>query len=342
MTAPARPDASSVPKVVVWGTGSIGRRHLQVLKDGGFASPIALSARGQRSLGSPLTDIPTVASLEEAVERGAVAAIIATNTSRHVEDSVNAARVGLKLLVEKPLSVEARESDLLRREVQALGIDACVGYCLRFHPALRTFREYLPQIGPVHHVRIACQSYLPDWRPEADHRKGYSARATEGGVLRDLSHELDYALWIFGLPRMVTATLSSSGRLGIESEESADVTWLLGDMTISFRLDYMTRATRRTMHAFGELGELSCDLGTNEVAIRIGEATGRYIPLPDIDRNTVLANQARAFLHGPSGSDWLTLASLEDAQQVVAICDAARRASETGQSQAMRKLDEIP
>ncbi len=39
----------------------------------------------------------------------------------------------------------------------------------------------------------AAQSWLPDWRPDRDYRESYSARLDEGGVLRDLVHEIDYA-----------------------------------------------------------------------------------------------------------------------------------------------------
>ena len=38
-----------------------------------------------------------------------------------------------------------------------------------------------------------------NWRPKQDYHTSYSAYKNKGGgVLLDLSHELDYATWIFG------------------------------------------------------------------------------------------------------------------------------------------------
>ncbi|MFX7793064.1 Gfo/Idh/MocA family oxidoreductase, partial [Acinetobacter baumannii] len=54
-------------------------------------------------------------------------------------------------------------------------------------------------IGNLYNAFIEIGQYLPDWRPTKDYRETVSAK-TElgGGVLLELSHELDYAQWILG------------------------------------------------------------------------------------------------------------------------------------------------
>ena len=48
-------------------------------------------------------------------------------------------------------------------------------------------------------VRSSVGQYLPEWRKNTDYRKGVSARQDlGGGVLLELSHEIDYIQWIFG------------------------------------------------------------------------------------------------------------------------------------------------
>ncbi len=54
-------------------------------------------------------------------------------------------------------------------------------------------------IGQTLYTSVECGSYLPDWRPGNNYKKSVSAKKDlGGGVLLELSHELDYIRWIFG------------------------------------------------------------------------------------------------------------------------------------------------
>ena len=72
---------------------------------------------------------------------------------------------------------------------------------LRFLETLQCFRAEMAagRIGAVHAVRCEIGQYLPAWRPDADYRTTVSAqKALGGGVLLELSHELDLLRWVFG------------------------------------------------------------------------------------------------------------------------------------------------
>ena len=53
-------------------------------------------------------------------------------------------------------------------------------------------------LGKIISVQTECSSYLPDWHPYEDYRKGYAAREDLGGgaVLTQI-HEIDYMYWFF-------------------------------------------------------------------------------------------------------------------------------------------------
>ncbi len=160
-----------------------------------------------------------VPSLDDAIRLGARFCIIATDTGRHALDGIEAAEWGLHLLVEKPLATDATEARRLCARAAA-SRKIFVGCVMRFSKSLNTFREMLNSIGRVNPVRIECQSYLPDWRPARDYRESYSARPDEGGVLRDLIYEIDYAGWLFGWPCALQAKVKNLGRLGINADEA--------------------------------------------------------------------------------------------------------------------------
>ena len=308
--------------VLVHGTGSIGARHLRVLRDLGVPA-LAMSVRGTPSI----EGARMVRSVDEAVAQGATSAIIATSTGRHLGDSMAAVRAGLHLLVEKPVAASARGLTDLEDVAREAGRFVFVGCCLRFDAALLRFRELLPRIGAVQDVRIECRSYLPDWRPGTDHRASYSARADEGGVLRDLIHEIDYAAWLFGWPATITARIGNSGELGIGAEEWADVAWAApAARDVSVRLDYLTKPSRRRMHARGTNGALEVDLIAHRVVLDlVGEST--YTVDLAQSRDEMMTDQTRAFLAAIAGGAPGSLATLDDGGRALAICDAARAGS---------------
>jgi predicted dehydrogenase len=274
-------------------------------------------------------------SLEAAVEAGAGALIIATDTSRHLADLKKALQLGCSALVEKPLAPTASGLGELARLIERSGKNVFVACDLRFDKSLLYFRQRLHEIGIVHAVRIECQSYLPDWRPGRDYRESYSARAAEGGVLLDLIHEIDYAVWLFGAPSRVFAQLTNSGRLCIEAEEGADCIWETpGGASVSIRLDYLTRSAHRTMRAYGTNGEIEWDGVAQSVSLRLnGSVKRRKFPQ---DRDATILDQDSAFLRAASGGEPATLTQFSEGAVAVSICDAARRSSASGQYEAIR------
>lgn len=285
-------------QVVVYGTGSIGMRHLEVLSQMEGVSPIAMPVRTERLKDEALKQYHPIAvqSLEKLDPE---AVVIATDTGRHKRDieTLRARLPHARLLVEKPLfSVQEK----LNCTVEHIYV-ACN---LRFQSAMQQFKVGLSGLGEVYSVRIECQSYLPDWRPNRDYKQSYSARKEEGGVMRDLVHEIDYAMWLFGRPQEVFAKLSTSRRIGIEAEESADLFWSVEDTSVSVRLDYLAKPTRRKMVAIGNKGSMEWD-GT------LQEPQGR---------NAMMQRQAEDFLSEKPTQ----LASYDDGLFAVRLMDAAR------------------
>ncbi|MBI4370959.1 MAG: Gfo/Idh/MocA family oxidoreductase [Elusimicrobia bacterium] len=322
----------TAPRTAVYGTGSAGMRHLAALRALG-ARPVAVPLRASRRAELEAAGFETAAGLRDAAARGAAACVIATETGRHASDATTALGCGLDLLIEKPLSARAEQARGLLGEVEQRRRRAFVACVLRFSPSLSRFRARLPEAGTLHAVRVECRSYLPDWRPQRPYRDSYSARAEDGGVLRDLIHEIDYAGWLFGWPARVYGRLANMGRLGIASEERAELAWEIeGGPSVTVGLDYLTRTARRGIVAHGERGELRWDAVAQTTT---WTAAGQTPETENCaaERDELFAAQARAFIESLSGRPDPRLATLADGLRAVALCDAARAASASGASQ---------
>ena len=172
------------------------------------------------------------------------------------------------VLIEKPLAVNYEEGIQVTNElVQREGITQ-VGYNLRFSPSLREFKRKVDSLrfGRVLSVRAETGQYLPDWRTGRDYRTTASARGgSGGGVLRELSHEIDYLRWIFGDIDWVSAWCGKQSDLEIDIEDTAHLT--LGFALESSRpafvgqlnLDFMRHDRTRSITAVCARGTLRWD-----------------------------------------------------------------------------------
>lgn len=315
--------------VIVRGTGSIGRRHLRVLRALGvqaWAYPVR-EQTGERTI----EGAPVVRSYEAP---GAGYSVIATDTIRHLSDAREAVGAGLHVLIEKPIGTSAAGVRELLDFAKARTRRVYVGCNLRYSRGLRELRDRLPSLGTRYSARIECQSYLPSWRPTTNYRTSYSARATDGGVLRDLIHEIDYATLLLGEPTRVSASLHNTGELGIESEESADLFWRTTDgCAVSIRLDYLSRLARRSTSIVGAAGELQWDAIAQTVTWRDADGASESVDVRE-ERDSQYLGQMRDFL-ALADPQVAPIATGEEALTAMRILDAARRSASSERSEAL-------
>ncbi len=323
-------------RVAVIGSGNIGRRHLTVLKRLPSVQPLAVPVREARVPELLAEEFEVARDIGEARQQGCTHCVVATDTGRHFQDAIAAAENGMDLLVEKPLSVDAGEAAALQARVATAGQQLFVGCVLRFSESLNTFRELQDRIGRPHSARIEFQSHLPGRRRDRPYQESYSARVDEGGVLRDLIHEIDYAGWLLGWPGSVQAKLRNLDRLGIGAEETATLLWeTKSGWAVTMTLDYLSRPARRRMRVAGEFGTIEWDGIEQSVTLAL---TGKPVEVraSEQTRDEMLLAQDRAFVEGSGDDSFGPMAKAEGGVRALSVCDAARRASNSGSEETVR------
>lgn len=266
-----------IDRILIIGLGSIGKRHLRLARQ---LMPEA-DIRVMRHL--TINEVPEYANgcffnIEDSIAFKPQIAVIASPAPFHISAAQSLADAGINLLIEKPLSVSLSGISQLIATCKKNGVVLSVGYNLRFLASLQSYRKFLAEgiIGKVLSVRCEIGQHLPSWRMGSDYRNGVSARHDlGGGVLLELSHELDYLRWIFGEVEWVQARLSRQSNLEIDVEDTAHL--ILGFMASSdqhhlvgmVNLDFIRHDPTRSCIAIGEKGSLRWNGLTGQVCVYI-------------------------------------------------------------------------
>lgn len=251
----------------ILGLGSIGRRHARNLKQLGREvigfDPSPAARESFRQEGGE-----TVDTREQGLAR-ADAIVIATPNQSHGDDLRDAVAAGSHVFIEKPMAHRTEALPELVASADEQGLVVFPGLNQRFNPAVAAARERIADgsLGMPLWARFSCASYLPDWRPGTDYRKGYAADPRTGGVLFDLLHEFDMAHHLLGDTQVVCAAARNTGMLEIEAEDCADV--LLrheSGVQSALHLDYVTRPPLRGIEVAGSEGYLKIDVRARGLA----------------------------------------------------------------------------
>ena len=292
--------------VVVVGAGSIGSRHQRILKQLGHQVFVV-------SANSPNAEFK---SLSDALERQSFDyVVIASQTSQHFHDFSTLIRNKFKgrVLIEKPVFEKPH------RLKSNLFSFTAVGYNLRFHPAIIWLKDTLPKLGQLSSANFYVGQYLPSWRPDTDYRRSSSAHdSSGGGVLRDLSHELDLAQHLFGDWQRLTSFGGKFSDLEITTDDTFSILMSTTKCNVvSIHLNYLDQIKQRDITINGNNGTISIDLVGNSA--RLNEAEVKF----SVNADDSYTAQHLAVI----ANDSQNICTLGDALKVVETIEAIETAA---------------
>jgi len=217
------------------------------------------------------------------------------------------------VLVEKPIFDRSEKLKPNRFKLLA------VGYNLRFHPAIIWLQETLPQLGAISSANLYVGQYLPTWRPDSDYRNSSSAKVDSGGgVLRDLSHELDLVQYIFGDWNKLTAIGGKFSDLEIETDDTFSILMQTDRCSaVSVQMNYSDRLRQRLITVNGNNGTIHIDLVSNSATFNNSQKSF------DVQPDSTYVSQHSAVIHNQD----LSICSLADALKVVATIEAVEKSA---------------
>jgi predicted dehydrogenase len=207
-------------KILLFGLGSIGRRHAQLLLKEGHEVHAFRSGVGSKGNEWGLPEIYKWTSVDDL---GPDAAIIANPTYCHIETALGCAERNIPMFIEKPVSNSWQNVERLLHRVKQNHIPTYVGYVLRFHTKVSELKGQLAG-HVIRKARFVSQSFFPEWRSGKNHLELYAAQYDfGGGALLEVSHELDLVTYLLGPVRRISGKLERRGDVTVDTEDYVDV-----------------------------------------------------------------------------------------------------------------------
>jgi predicted dehydrogenase len=192
-------------KTAIFGTGFIGRVHLDALRRLEFVETVALADTNidvAERLGAGFA-IPKVAADYRAILNDPVidAVHICTPNAQHFSIAKEALKAGKHVICEKPLATTVEEAAELVAMAAQTGLRNCVCHTLRCYPMVQQMR-CMREAGELGEILVVQGSYSQDWllydtdwNWRIDSKVGGSSRC-----MADIgSHWFDMAEYVTGL-----------------------------------------------------------------------------------------------------------------------------------------------
>ena len=141
--------------VCVVGAGCWGKNHIRTLCKLGFLTGIVEAKPDTRSeCKEKYPDVKTYANIKDAIREDFDGFTVATPAETHFEIAKFIINHKRHILVEKPLTLKAKEARYLKKLAEDNGVNLMVGHLLLFHPAIRKIKELIEngKIGKLQYI----------------------------------------------------------------------------------------------------------------------------------------------------------------------------------------------
>ena len=243
--------------IVIFGYGSAGRRHAKIIDKNFKKSKIFIYTKQK------IKDYNSFSNLKKIHELKPNYVIVSSESYKHYEQLKFLEKnfKNLKILIEKPLFDKFKDLNIKNNKVY-------VGYNLRFHPYIKYIRNLIKKYY-FYDIQFITNSYLPNWRKNIHYKKNYAIRKnTGGGVILDLSHELDFISFFFRNFKILFKQYGKKSNITYDSEDYLKLIGKSKKTNISLDLKYFSRNEIRKIFLDGKNLSVYADLKNSVLKIK--------------------------------------------------------------------------
>ena len=305
-------------KILICGLGSIGQRHIRQIKRI-YGNNFQLGAWRKRNKKILITDelegisgreldkeydLEVFDNAQDAMNWCPDIVFVTNPISMHIDTALIAAEAGANIFIEKPLDCSAQKLEKLRLLLEKKRLHCMIGYQLRYHPGYKKVKDLVAtnKLGKITFADFHFGEWLPGMHPYEDYRVSHaSIRKQGGGVIFCLSHKIDLAYWIFGIPFSIYASGGKLSNLDIDVEDSVDIIFRYKNKKYNFplhiHLDFIQKEKKCFVHVVGEKGEVYFDYCKNKIFLKINNGETINISYDGFERNDMFMKEIEDFFN---------------------------------------------
>jgi predicted dehydrogenase len=225
--------------------------------------------------------------------------VIATETPIRLDLIRLCAEKGWPFYAEKPLAWRAAQVAEIFDAAAPVAARSMVGFMMRYHPVLRALAAM--DLTGIFRFHAEIGHDVRQWRANWRFADSYAARAEGGGVLLDLSHEVDLMLALFpGLALHDARSLGHAAFPGVDFATSLHLS-APGGAAGAVAMDYISPVFVRRLELSGATARIEADFQAARLAV--ATAAGREEQVFAFERNDMFLAAMRDFLALAAGAD---------------------------------------
>lgn len=298
-------------KIAIIGSGSAAMQHYSAALGLGFDVAI-ISKRNTLDL----LKFESVTACEKSFKPDSY--IIANNTNLHFSTYIEIRKCNgdIPVLCEKPFYFP---------EDAVIDSNLKIGLNLRFNPIISQLNVNRNlYLGKINSVSIEYGRDLRTWRKSGLRENSYSlSNELGGGVLRDLCHEIDFLIYLFGKPNRLVSYGGSFTNITQNSSDIFEIILTSDTYDLArIHLDYVSPIPYRNIRIIGKDLHILADLINNSIeingnlvsfdnldtfSIQLSKFIGNESILPDAIHGTYLDKVLAAIEMSNTSKNWVSL-----------------------------------
>lgn len=247
------------------GFGSIAQKHYKIIKEKDKKSNIFIYRKNKQKIFNDKNKKYIFNLNKTLIEKIDYVFILCPSSSHKYYLDIFIKFKHLKIFIEKPLFNSLRNKNSLYELYSKNSERIFIGYNMRFMNSINFIKKYIKN-KKIIGVTVNTLTNLRFWRKK-DYSKSVTAvKNLGGGIILELSHEIDYILYLFNDLKILYNHFDKKSNLKINVEDQVITFFKSKNFEILLNMNMFSFYNERVIKIFFDNETIVCDLNNGSIS----------------------------------------------------------------------------